>query len=163
MGILMAGNYANVFMDLFETSLLNNFYKINCRETRNIGTFYRWDIFYLDKRWGLVQKKIWVLPEIKCKKDYEGRSWNLKYHNLPKLTDFLDVCITLSQQTLCTTQWRISTANTKQPNWKGNDGYNLAFSSETLIPNTSRKISFTNWIWNLLQNSIPRVINNCIR
>ena len=106
MGILMAGNYANVFMDLFEASLLNNFYKINCRETRNMGAFYRWDIFYLDKRWGLVQKKIWVLPEIKCKKDYEGRSWNLKYHNLPKLTDFLDVCITLSQQTLCTTQWR---------------------------------------------------------
>ena len=42
----MAGNYANVLMDMFETSPLNNFYKKNCKETGHMATLYRLDFFW---------------------------------------------------------------------------------------------------------------------
>ena len=49
-----------------------------------------------------------------------------------------------------------------KPKRKDNNGYNLAFSTETSIQNTSRKISSTYRKGHLPSKSIPRETNNCI-
>ena len=41
MDTLMAANYANLFIEMYETSLLIDFHKKNWKEILNMATFYR--------------------------------------------------------------------------------------------------------------------------
>ena len=91
----MAGNYVNVLMDMIETSLLNNFYKKTAKIPAIRLRFIDWAFFYLNKQWRLSQKMFYNFARNAVK--------NLKYLNLLKLINFLEVCITLNWQTLSTT------------------------------------------------------------
>ena len=61
MGTPMAGNYASLFMVMFETSFLNSVHE---KLESNPNMFHRWRIFYLDRRWRLVEWIFRILLEI---------------------------------------------------------------------------------------------------
>ena len=84
-GTAMPANYANLFMDMFETSHLNDFHKKTGKKTFIMAAFYRRHIFPLNRGWRIVEGIFSIFPEIQWHKEYEvsHKIWN---HNLPKLS-----------------------------------------------------------------------------
>ena len=102
MGTPMAANYANIFMDSFETSLLNEFYKKTGKKPL-IWLRFIDDIFFI---WTDGEESLKEFLEF-CQKYSQKRNMKsvIKFEisQSTKTVNFLDVCITFNQQTLSTT------------------------------------------------------------
>ena len=102
MGTPMAANYANLFMDMFETSLLNDFHK-KTEKKPLIWLRFIDDIFFIWTDGEDSLKEFLVF----CQKYSETKNMKsaIKFEisQPTKTINFLDVCITLNQQTLSTT------------------------------------------------------------
>ena len=102
MGTPMAANYANLFMNIFETSLLNDF---NKKTDMKPFIWLRFidDIFFI---WtdGEYSLKEFLTFCQKCSETKNVKS-AIKFDisQSTKTINFIDVCITLNQQTLSTT------------------------------------------------------------
>ena len=102
MGTPMAANYANLIMDMFETSLLNDFHKKTGKK-RLIWLCFIDAIFFIwtDDEDSLKEflafwQKYSETKNMKSVKKFE-------ISQSTKTINFLDVCLTLNQQTLSTT------------------------------------------------------------
>ena len=102
MGTLMAVNYANLFMDMFETSLLYDFHKKTGTKPL-IWLRFIDDIFFI---WTDGEDSLKEFLAF-CQKYSETKNMKsvIKFEisQSTKTINFLDVCITLNQQTLSTT------------------------------------------------------------
>ena len=98
----MAANYANLFTDMFETSLLNAFYKKTGKKPL-IWLRFIDDIFFI---WtdGVDSLKEFLAFCQKYSKTKNMKSAiKFEISQSTKSINFLNVCITLNQQTLSTT------------------------------------------------------------
>ena len=98
MGTPMTANYANLFMDMFETSLRNDFHKQTGREPL-IWLRFIDDIFFIRTDGEDSLKEFLAF----CQKYSETKNMKsvirFEMSQSTKTTNFLDVCITLNQQT----------------------------------------------------------------
>ena len=108
MGTTMAANYANLFMNMFETSLLNDFHKKTGRKPLIWMRFID-DIFFIRTDDENVLKEFSAF----CQKYSEAKNKKsvIKFQTSQstKTINFLDVSITLNQQTSSTTVFSKST------------------------------------------------------
>ena len=102
MGTPMAANYANLFMDMFEISLLNDFHKRTGKKPL-IWLRFIDDIFFIWTDGAVLLKEFLAF----CQKYSETKNTKsaIKFEisQSSKTINFLDVCITINQQTLSTT------------------------------------------------------------
>ena len=102
MGSPMAANYADLFMDMFETSLLNDFHK---KTGKKLLIWLRFidDIFFI---WTDAEDSLKEFSAL-CQKYSETKSMKsvitFEMSQSTKTINFLHICITLNQQTLSTT------------------------------------------------------------
>ena len=102
MGTPMAANYANLFMDMLETSLLNDFHKKTGKKPL-IWLRFIDDIFFI---WTDGEDSLKEFLAF-CQEYSEIKNMKsvIKFEisRSTKTINFLDACITLNQQTLSTT------------------------------------------------------------
>ena len=102
MGTPVAANYADLFMNMFETSFLNDSHKKTGKK-HLIWLRFIDDIFFI---WTNVEDSLEKFLAF-CQKYSETKNMKsvIKFEisQSTKTVNFLDVCITLNQQTLSTT------------------------------------------------------------
>ena len=102
MGTPMAANYANLFMDMFETSLLNDFHNKTGKKPLIWMRFID-DIFFIWTDGENLFKEFSAFCQ-KCSEAKNKKSViRFETSQSTKTMNFLDVYITLDQQTLSTT------------------------------------------------------------